>query len=192
MEDEEKDEQESLNPAEESSDLNTEETADLEEETTEESVEELKAKLKKQEELAGNYKIRAEKAEKKAKETKPEESQKQPKGERLSDTDIIALAKADIHKDDISEVLEYARFKDISVSEALNAGVIKTTLAEKKEQRKVAEATNTKATGRSSKKKSDEQMLAEFEDGKIEIEDPEEAARLQGLRVRQNMNKNKQ
>jgi len=115
------------------------------------------------------------------------EPAEQPKQERLSDADLIVLAKADIHQDDIPEVLEYAKFKKIPVAEALKSSVMKASLAEKEEQRKVADATSVKTSRRGSSKTSDEQKLADLEAGKLP-EDPVELARLASLQRRQKRN----
>ncbi len=140
--------------AEETVDLDTtEETA---EETTEESVEDVKARLTKAEELAQNYKVRAEKAEKKAKETKVE---KVEPVQGLSSKDTIALINAKVNEDDIEEVIEYAKFKKISVSEALKSSVIKASLTEREEQRNTANATST-GKSRGAAKVSGEALLA--------------------------------
>lgn len=116
--------------------------------------------LAKAKELAENYKIRSEKAEQLGKEKET------PKIE-LSQTDIITLAKADIHEDDIDEVLEYARFKKIPVKEALSSNVIKLLLAERKEERKTAEATSIGAKRAGARAKSGKELLADAETGKL-------------------------
>lgn len=113
-------------------------------------------------ELANNYKIRAEKAEK-AEKKEPKDNA--PKN-GLSQTDIITLARADIHDDDIDEVLEYARFKKIGVKEALNSGVIKSFLAERKEERATAEATTTGNKRPGGKAITGNELLAQVEGGK--------------------------
>lgn len=102
--------------------------------------------LKKANELADNYKIRAEKAEKEAKEEKSD----------IASKDILYLAKADIHEDDLNDVLEWAKFKNISVHEAHKQ--LKGTLDVRAEERKTAEAANTKST-RSSSAVTGEKLL---------------------------------
>lgn len=77
----------------------------------------------------------------------------------LSQADVITLARTNIPEEDIKEVLDYAKFKNISVAEALKSSVVKATLAEKEESRKVAEATNTGAGRRGSGRISDESLL---------------------------------
>jgi len=118
------------------------------------------AVAKKKDELATNYKLRAEKAEGKLKGIKPpgETTKAEPKQE-LSTSDIYSLMRANVPEDDIAEVAEYARFKGISVTEALNSSVIKSTLAERAEKRNAANATSTGAARRGTAKASDEQLL---------------------------------
>ena len=154
--------QDTLNSDEETSAPETEETAPAE--TTEESVDESEAKIKKAEELAKNYKIRAEKAEQELKKRgKPEA----PKSETISAKDLYALSTAKVHPDDVSEVEEYAKYKGISISEALKTSVIKTLLSEKEEERKTAQATNVGTARRSTSKPSDDTLLSEASKGNL-------------------------
>ena len=90
-------------------------------------------------ELAENYKIRAEKAEKEAKKGGGEPPKESPE---LSTKDVLFLAKADIHEDDMDEVLEWSKFKKISVSDAFKQ--LKPTLDVRSEERKSAQVTQTK------------------------------------------------
>lgn len=152
------DEEVILNTQEETVDLNTTES---DESSEQESVEELKSRLEKAEELAKNYKIRAEKAEKK----KPLETQKSTTSPSIEDT--FALMKANIAEEDISDVKEYAQFKGISIAEALKTSAVRSILAEKEEQRTVAQATNTGSSKRSSGKLSDEALIANAQKGQI-------------------------
>jgi hypothetical protein len=137
-----------------------EESVDLD--TTEEQVDstettdvDWQSKAEKAEELANNYKIRAEKAEKKAKETVKVET----KTEGLSSRDTIALINAKVHEDDVDEVLDYARFKKIPISEALKSSVVKASIAEREELRNTANATNTGRTRSGSSKVSGDSLL---------------------------------
>lgn len=126
--------------------------------SSEESVEDLRARLAKAEELASNYKIRAEKAEKKPVKV---ETQKIASGKssELSAIDIIAISKANIEAEDVEDVLEYARFKGISLSEALKSPVVRATISHKEETRKTAQASNTGTARRGSTALSDSQLL---------------------------------
>jgi len=133
-----------------------------EETPEEETVEELRERLtkaeeakKKSDDLANNYKIRAEKAEKGIKKPVTEEK----KTGDLSSKDIFAIMNAKVAEEDIDEVVDYAKFKGISVGEALKTSTIKATLSERDEQRKTAMATNTGAARRGSSSASVESLL---------------------------------
>lgn len=154
--------------------LNQQEEADLDTAEPEETIEDVKARLAqaeeakaKAEEIAENQRIRAEKAERKAKEpeAKPE-AKSSRKDDTLTSMDTIALIGAKVtEKEDIDEVLDYAKLKGISVSEALQASVVKSILAEKAEQRQTAAATNTGNARRGTSKLSDEQIVANVAQG---------------------------
>jgi hypothetical protein len=100
----------------------------------------------------------------------------------LSTLDIIALSKANIEDEDIDEVLEYASYKKIPVREALKSSILKSTLAEKAEMRKSAQAVNTGSTRRSSSSVSDDRLLADARKG-IMPESEEDIARLTRLKL---------
>lgn len=136
-------------------------TQDTVEETPEETVEEIKARLAKAEELANNYKIRAEKAEKKAKDGEPQTTN------TLSAVDLLAVSKAGIEPEDLDDIVEYAKFKNIPLHEALKSTVIKATLAEKNELRKSADATNTSSARRGNATVSDDRLLADAAKGDL-------------------------
>lgn len=124
---------------------------------SEESVEDLKAKLAKAEEEKNNQRIRAEKAERAA---KPKvEVKTETKVEAPSLKDYVALKNANIHEDDVEEVIEYAKFKKVSISEALKSSVVKATLKEKEELRTTAQATNTGKTRGGNSNVSGESLL---------------------------------
>ena len=150
--------------------------AETEVETEEEDVETLKARLAKAEELANNYKIRAEKAEK-----KPKTQVTTTNG--LSISEIAALTRANLEDEDVEEVLEYAKRKKISVSEALKTDVITATLAIKNEKRKSAQAVHTGTTRRPSMGNSDERLLENARANKMP-ESVEDMARLAELRLK--------
>lgn len=123
-------------------------------------------KLKKNEELANNYKVRAEKAEKIAKEKEtPVVS-----ADGLSSKDVLYLAKADIHQEDVDDVLIYAKKMGVSIADAHK--FFKPILAERDEERKSANATNTKSRSRGADKHTPEDTLAKAEKGEVlETED---------------------
>ncbi len=157
----------------------TEETS--QDTSSEETMEQVKARNSKLEELANNYKVRAEKAEKLVKRSQPEDK----KSSDMSSKDILALTRANVSDDDIDEVLDYAKYKKIPVSEALKSGVLKTMLKDREEQRKVAQATNTGTARRGSTKLSDDEVLDKASKGEL----PDDPALL--VKARWNLKKGK-
>lgn len=129
------------------------------------------AKARKAEELANNYKIRAEKAEKAAKGT-PTQEVPVAKSD-LSPMDIYALMDAKVPQEDISEVTVLAKAYGVPVSEALKLDSVKATLAYKAETRKTAQATAVGASRRSSTKVSDEVILENASKGRLPQSDDE-------------------
>lgn len=169
--------------------LNTEEeetsTNDTDEENGEETMEELKERLKKAEEVAENQKIRAEKAEKATKkkpEAKVEKETPKNVDTTLTVKDSARLQQANIPVDDWDDVLDYAKFKGIEVSEALKSSVVKATLAEKTEARNTAKATNTGGGRKGTSKISDDKLLADADKGKLPESD-DDIARLAKARI---------
>lgn len=164
MENEEIDSQESLNPDEETV---------QEEETEGEDLEAIKAAKEKAEEVALNQRIRAEKAEKELKalkgQPKEKETPKTPSKEEYSLQDIRALQ--DVDDEDVEEIVNFSKFKNISISEAKKSPVIQALLKEKEEQKRTAQATNTGGGKRGAYKISDETILENFEKGNISEKD---------------------
>lgn len=99
----------------------------------------------------------------------------------LSQTDIIYVAKADIHEEDLEEVLTYAKNNKVTVKEAHQ--YLKPILDVKAEQRKTAEGASTGGGKRGSSKLSDEALLAEAEKGKLPESD-EDMKRLTSLQLK--------
>lgn len=140
----------------------------------EETIEEVKAKLAKAEEIAENQKIRAEKAEKLAKGSKETVVvSKSPKAGDMKTDDLYALMNAKVPQDDIQDVREYAELKGISVADALKSNVVKTILSDKAEQRNIAEATHVGNARRNSSKSSEEALLAGASKGELPDSDDE-------------------
>lgn len=150
---------ENSNTSEELTDLNTVEEQVDSTETTEESNEiDWKSEAEKAKELANNQRIRAEKAERQAKESKTE-TKVEVRESGISSKDTIALINAKVHEDDVDDVVEYAKYKNISISEALKSSIIRATLTEKDELRNTAQATNTGKTRSGSSRVSGESLL---------------------------------
>ncbi len=101
--------------------------------------EEGEKELKDSKDYGENQKIRAEKAEKAG---KKKEEGKEEKSD-LSSDDILALTGSDLHKDDITEVREYAKYKKITITEALEDKTLKGIIDQRVGERKTADATNT-------------------------------------------------
>lgn len=106
----------------------------------------------------------------KAKE-KPEAPKPAPKEEKedigLSTADLLAITRANIHEDDIDEVIEFAKFKKLSVKEALAHPVMKATLSTNEEYRKTAEATNDGKSKRVTTKISPEKLQQDLSEGRV-------------------------
>lgn len=151
-------------------------TTEVTPEVTPEEEVDWKAKAEKAEELAKNYKIRAEKAEGKIKEVKVET---EPKNEGMSLKDIRALQ--DVHDDDVDELVEYAKFKKISISEAKKLPEMQALLSSKAEFRKSSEAANTGTSKRSSGKIPDDVLLSNASKGVLPESD-DDLKRLFDLR----------
>jgi len=149
MEEENKDIQESETPEEE-------DTVEIDKEEFEQ--------LKKQEEIAKNQKLRAEKAEVKLK----KEKEKGVETPNFSIQDIKALT--DVHDEDIEELQNFAKFKDISIAEAKATSIMQTYLKDRAEERRTAEVTDTKG-GRPSTKISGETLIERAKTGQVPEDD---------------------
>lgn len=108
----------------------------------------------------------------------------------LSSKEVYALMNAKVSEEDIDEVVEYARFKKITVGDALKTSTVKTMLSEKAEMRNTANAANTSPARRSNTQPKGEELLEAASKGKV----PDEAsdADLERLaEARMNAKKNK-
>ncbi len=85
----------------------------------------------------------------------------------LSTEELYALIKADVPQEDIVEVREYAQLKNISVADALNSNVVKTILKDKKDERNVAQATNTGASKRGSSRLTEDALIQKAVKGEM-------------------------
>lgn len=134
--------------------------------------------LAKARELAENYKIRAEKAErelKKPRETPTAQVHSQEDTPQLNIKDQLFLAKADIHPDDIEEVLDWAKFKKIGIQDAYKA--LKPKLDANSEERKTAAVANVSSQRRSAAKVTDDMLIQNAKSGKLPDAD-DDIARL--------------
>ncbi len=138
---------------------------------------ELENAKKKSDELANNYKIRAEKAERQHKSVQPQKEAVQTTNSGLSQTDLIAVIKSNIAEEDLPDIQDYANMKGISVSEAIKTGFVKNLLADKEEQRNGVLAMNVGTPRKASLKTSDDVLLANARKG-IFPDNDEDIARL--------------
>lgn len=143
-----------------------------------ETLEDLKARLEKVEEVAENYKIRAEKAEKQNKQKSSEPTV------NLPTKDMIAIMNARVPEDDIDEVLEYAKYRKMSVPDILKDSIMKSTLELRAEERKTAASSNTGNQRRGSYKVNDETLLENAKKGNFPVDDAD-IKRLVKLRFKQ-------
>lgn len=85
----------------------------------------------------------------------------------LSQADILALAKSDIHEDDIDRVTKFAKMEGITVKDALANEDMQAILERRAEGRKVAAASNTGGSAPSSADISGDALLANARQGKM-------------------------
>lgn len=164
------DEEVILNTQEDNVELDT--TYSSEEGAEQEESFDWKAEALKQKELAENQKIRAEKAERKGKvTTEPKHEANNASG--VSTKDLYALMEAKVPEEDISEVEDYAKYKGISISEALKTQAVRSILNEKSDMRNVASATNTGGSKRVGGRVSDETLLTNASKGNFPDTDAE-------------------
>lgn len=157
-------------------DVSPQETTEVVSDSFDQSQEETD-RLSKAEELARNYKIRAEKAERELKaKVQPSQSPTQEVGD-MSKRDLYALMNAKVHEEDVDEVAKWAKFNNITVTDALKDNVMKTLLRDREEKRKIAQATNTGGGRPTSSRLSDEALLDKAQRGQL----PESDADIQRL-----------
>jgi hypothetical protein len=92
---------------------------------------------------------------------KKEETKAPLQTDGLSSKDVLFLAKVDVHADDIDDVLDWAKFKKVSVTEAYKQ--LKGVLDVKAEERKTAAVTQTKGSPRGTTKITSEDLLQKAE-----------------------------
>ena len=136
-------------------------------------------KHSKSEELAKNYKTRAEKAETELKKFKPPDDDKSSKkdDDALSYRDHYALTDAKVHVDDVDWVVKQAKLAGKSVAVTLKDEEVQTILKIREEKRKTADAANTKPA-RPGAKKSGAQLARQLSEGKAPDPGSDEAEAL--------------
>lgn len=131
-----------------------------------ESVDELKKKLNTAIKQKNHWRDKAQSKSEEKKEDVKEAAQPE-KSSDLTSRDTIAIMNAKVHEDDIDEVIEYAKFKGMSVSDALKDNVVKTILKEKEEYRKTAAATNTEASRKGKAPASGNELMTKLSKGDV-------------------------
>lgn len=116
---------------------------DVDEDNSAKDTTDWKALAQKNEKKAADQQRRAELAEKKLKDKKDAPADQSAAPQALSSKDYLALSNAKVHEDDVDEVIDFAKFKKISIAEALKTTAIKAVLAERSEHRTTAAASNT-------------------------------------------------
>lgn len=97
---------------------------------------------------------------------------------QLSSIDTIAIMRANVHTDDIDEVVEYAKFKGVSISEALKSPVVRGLLSEKEEFRKSEEVANTSSSRRVVNKVTPDALLKNLSKGEVPEEGSKDAEEI--------------
>jgi hypothetical protein len=129
----------------------------------------------KAQEYARNQKIRAEKAEEKP--NKVTTTNKKD-DDNLSSVDTIAIIKANIHEDDIEEVIKASKLLGKSIAETLRDTTFKTILNTREEERKTAEATNTNTAKPGIKQVSGDELNQNLSKGQVPDKGSKEAEDL--------------
>lgn len=133
-----------------------EEVEQVEEAEQEETVEELRKKL---------ATAIAQKEHWRNKANTPKEEA--PVSTNLSNADLLAVMKANVHEDDMERVEKFAKMEGTSVREALKNPELKAMLALREEQRNTAVATNVTNARRGNSKISDDALLAKASSGNL-------------------------
>lgn len=133
------------------------------EETTENTEEKLSPEeLKTLREKAAKVDDLEEKNKQLYERTKKAEAKAPLQTDGLSSKDVLFLAKADVHADDIDEVLDWAKFKKVSVADAYKQ--LKGVLDVKAEHRRTAQITQTDGGRRGTTKVTGEDLLRKAEE----------------------------
>lgn len=85
----------------------------------------------------------------------------------MTQSDIIAIAKSDIHDEDIERVTKFAKMEGISVKDALGHDDMKAILERRSETRRVASASNTKGSQGSTSTPTGETLAREAASGRM-------------------------
>ncbi len=158
--------------------VNTEEVEEVTDDQSGETEDTEAIKEKNKKLFERTKKSEAENKELKAKlktlETKPQDKSVEKQTE-FDLEDVAALVQKVAVKEDREMVKDYAKFKKISLEEALESSIVQAELKERTEKRASANATNTGNGRRGTTKPSPEAILNNVEKGKLP-DDPEDWA----------------
>lgn len=125
--------------------------------------------IRKANELANNYKIRAEKAERmlkqKSVEAKSADKVSKEGDIALSPKDYLALTEHKVSSEDFDEVVRLSKVLGKSIAETMKDKVAKTILEQRAEERATALAANTSTARRGAKTESANDILEKFNRG---------------------------
>lgn len=96
----------------------------------------------------------------------------------ISSKDMYVLMKAEVHEDDIDDVVEYAKFKKLTIAEAMKTSTVRNILKDADELRATSKATNAKSKRPGNKGPSPETLKAELSKGKVPKAGSQEAEDL--------------
>lgn len=130
--------------------------------------------------IGQKIKVRNERDELQKKVAPPIPPKDDKKENEISPKDVYTLIDAKVHREDISDVQDYAKLKNITIDEALKSSTVKAILADKTEARRVADATNTAPARRSVATPTDESILSDASSGKL----PEDPSKVAEARIR--------
>jgi len=135
-----------------------------------------------------NETLKAQKDHWKTKAAKIAESTPEKVDSKLSPTDMYILMENKVPAEDIPDIEDYAKLKNLSIQEAMTTPMVKTLLREKEEERKVALATHSGNAKRTTQDLSDDVILSKASENKL----PEKDADIAKLvKARMNRFKNK-
>lgn len=138
-----------------------EETEEVAEEEHE-SVDELKKRLATAEAQKEHWRKKA---------SGSKETVEAPTSTSLSNADLLAVMKANVHEDDMERVEKFAKMEGVSVKEALKNPELKAILALREENRTTANASNVSNVRRGTTKLSDDVIIANANAGKLPDDD---------------------
>ena len=102
----------------------------------------------------------------------------------LSQKDLFALMKADVHEDDLDRVERYAKSEGKSVAEVIKDDELNAILKVRSEKRDSAKATNVKGAPRGTNKVSDDAVIANAGKGNMPDDPATLVAARRNLRVK--------